>query len=481
MSQDQLPRRYRAQGFRDSIPAGGLKSALPGGNTVGGWIREAEPRADGYRHVDTPAMIELLQRIGANHYFFGIWDSPTDFDDLVEEFAPAAQQANIQLLPYIVPPSETFSWGRSSHPYVMDYLAWARAFAELSLKFPVLTAWAIDDFDIGQNPAVFTGDYLAQIREAQFAINPDLGFFTCAYYGSATSDEFMIKYGPYIDGIIYPYLDGRNSNTIVADAVRDDIRAINEVTSKHDVGLIFLVYTGRFLDGVLAPTAEYAGSCVSQAVAAAAEGESFGVVSYGLQVDGAPTVANERRSMYGDGRGALVASHSAIKAGDFAELSTKITIDPASPRHELSFWHSRALQLWRIPQRGDFRILVQVDGAQVWSADVHDATWQQLWVQGLDPQGQFDVSSAMAGKTEATLSFRLTALRDFSGRSVDVGLDNLETIGFTVPDPGFEDPAAWQVKSSGGPIVGLVDVFVPNRPEQIVDAVGRAYQGASAT
>jgi hypothetical protein len=148
MPQDQLPRSYRARSFRDSVPPGGIKSALAGGNTVGGWIREAEPRSDGHRHIDTPAMIELLRRIGANHYFFGIWDSPTDFDDLGQEFAPAAQQAGIQLLPYIVPPSETFAWGKSSYPHVMDYLAWARAFAELSLKYPVLTGWAIDDFDI---------------------------------------------------------------------------------------------------------------------------------------------------------------------------------------------------------------------------------------------------------------------------------------------------------------------------------------------
>ncbi|HLT61194.1 MAG TPA: hypothetical protein VK020_08380, partial [Microlunatus sp.] len=277
----------------------------------------------------------------------------------------------------------------------------------------------------------------------------------------------------------YPYLDGPNINTIVPDRVRTDITEINAVARRHDVGVIFLVYTGRFLDGVLAPTAEYAGACVTQAVQAAAEGEILGVVSYGLQVNGAPTVANERRSMYGDGRGALVASHAAIRAGDYAELSTKITIDPESPRHELSFWHSRALQIWRIPRRGDFRIMVLVDGAQVWSADVHDATWQQLWVQGLDPQGQFDVSAAMIGKTEASLSFRLTALRDLSGRSVDVGLDHLETIGFRLADPGFEDPSAWQVSSSGGPIVGLVDVFVPDRPARILEAVTDAYRSTA--
>lgn len=78
-------------------------------------------------------MINRLRELGANHYCFGIWDSPTDFDDLRYEFAPAAQQAGLQLLPYVVPPSETFEWGKSSRPYRMDYIAWAEAFARLAL------------------------------------------------------------------------------------------------------------------------------------------------------------------------------------------------------------------------------------------------------------------------------------------------------------------------------------------------------------
>lgn len=476
MSELSTPTRFRAAGLRDRTPSGGIRSALAGGNTVGGWIREAAPRADGYRHVDTPAMINRLRDLGANHYCFGVWDSPTDFDDLRYEFAPAAQQAGLQLLPYVVPPSETFSWGKASRPYRMDYIAWAEAFARLALDYPVITAWAIDDFDWAENPAVFTPDCLARIRTAQLAINPELGFFTCAYRPAATSDAFMIKYGPYIDGIIFPFLDGGNFNTIRTDQVRADLAAVTETAGRHGVEVIFLGYAGRWLAGLLPPTAEYAFGCLGPAVAAASAGTLLGVVAYGLQVDGAPTIASERRSMYGDGRGVLVSGQVPITAGEYAELSTKITVEPGKPRHELGFWHSRAFGAEHPPQRGDFRIGVFLDDDEVWTGDVHDATWQQLWVLGHVLQGPVDVSAALRGKTEATLRFRLTALRDLEASSVDVGLDAIDSIGFTVPDPGFEDPAAWQLGGTDGPIVAAIDLFEPDRPERIFATVRDLYR-----
>ena len=105
-----------SEGFLRSIPAGGIRSALTGGNTIGGSIREPEPRADGYRHLDTPAMIEKLKELNLNHYFYGVWDSPTDWDDLKSEFLPAAAEAGIQVWPYLVPPSETDLEGRASRP-----------------------------------------------------------------------------------------------------------------------------------------------------------------------------------------------------------------------------------------------------------------------------------------------------------------------------------------------------------------------------
>ncbi len=466
---------FRAAGLRAGRPPGGIRSALAGGNTIGGWIREAEARADGYRHVDTLAMISLLTSIGANHYCFGIWDSPTDFDDLRNEFAPAAQAAGIQLMPYIVPPSETFSWGKSSQPYVMDYIAWARAFAELSLTYPVLTAWAIDDFDWAENPAVFTPDYLARIREAQLAVNPRLGLFTCAYITGATSDDFMIKYGPYLDGIVFPYLDGHNFNTIRPDRLRTDLDTIVELTRRYDLEVIVLAYAGRWLAGLLEPTAEYVSAIVTEAATRAASGEILGVISYGLQVDGAPAVANGRRSMYGDGRGALLAPVVPVDEGQYAELSTRLEVQPDSPRHELGFWHSRTTSIDHVPERGDYRIDVLIDDAVVWTADAHDSTWQQLWVFGRSPQGAFDVSESLRGKTEATLTFRLTAVRDVGGACLDVGLDAIETIGFTLADPGFEDPAAWQTVDSNGQLVAVVDRYQPDRPDRILHAVRHVY------
>ncbi|MDN5727586.1 MAG: hypothetical protein L0G99_16900, partial [Propionibacteriales bacterium] len=237
-----MTHRHRAPGFIGSLPAGGLRSVMPGGNTIGGWCREERPRADGFRHVDTQRMIERLLEVGANHFFFGIWDSPTDFDDLCVEFAPAAERAGLLLTPYIVPPSETFEFGRASEPYRTDYLAWAEAMAELSLRCPAVTSWAIDDFDIGANGDTFTPEHLAAIRERAASINPDLALLTCAYFGSATSEAFLARYGPYVDGIILPFLDGPNSNTVVAESLADTIGQVLAATQDHGLGVLTLIY-----------------------------------------------------------------------------------------------------------------------------------------------------------------------------------------------------------------------------------------------
>jgi hypothetical protein len=55
-------------------------------------------------------------------------------------------------------------------------------------------------------------------------------------------------------------------------------------------------------------------------------------------------------------------------------------------------------------------------------------------------------------------------------------MDNLGAIGFTVPDPGFEDPAAWRIDGTGGPIVAALDVFEPDRPERIFATVRDLYR-----
>ena len=440
-------------------------------------MREATARADGFRHIDTPRLIAQLQDLGANHYTYGIWDSASDFDDLRNEFLPAAQAVGIQVMPYIVPPTETHEIGRASRPYRLDYVAWARAFAELSLEFPVLTAWAIDDFDIGGNSAVFTPEYLGEVRAAQFEINDALGFFTCAYFQTATEDAFYERYAPFIDGVIYPYLDGDNENTLIASTSGSEIQLVRDVAGRHGVEVLWLVYTGRFLDAPAAPTEAYVAEALTAAVEASNRGELLGVIAYGAQVDGAPTVANERRSMYGDGRGALAASRRRVARGSFAELSTRVTVDPDSARHEFSFWHSRTIAPRYVVQPGDFALHVLLDGAQIWEGDVVEgSTWLGLYVQADALGGVIDVGWALRGKSEATLAFRLTALRDVEGVTFDVGLDNLETIGWNIPDAGFEDPAAWTATSTGGPVTASIDRFIPDRPAQILRAIASVFR-----
>lgn len=122
-------------------------SAMEGGNTVEAKIREAAPRADGFRHIDTPATIHRLQQMHATMYTFGIWDKATDWDDLRLEFAPAAARAGIDVMVYLVPPSECFPNpvryldGRCSRPFNTDYIRWATELAKLSLTYPNIKSW----------------------------------------------------------------------------------------------------------------------------------------------------------------------------------------------------------------------------------------------------------------------------------------------------------------------------------------------------
>lgn len=462
-------------GFARAVPDGGIKAALIGGNTIGACLREPTARADGYRHIDTPAMIKRLRELNVNTYFYGIWDSPTDWDDLREEFLPAAADIGLDVITYLVPPSETDPDGKASRPYVTDYVAWARAHAELSLRYPNLIAWSIDDFEFDVNAKLFTHDYMTLMRETQDAINPDLGFLTCAYYGAAISPEFLDKYGPFIDGIVYPFLDGTNHNTQISSTVQADLDEIRVVTEPRGILTILLVYAGRFLTSQLRPTETYVDATIRAGLEYAAESKIAGIVAYGTQLDGAPTPPSENLAMYGDGRLSLAAPHNArVPAGTYAEGRQTVRVDADAARHELSFWHYRAMAA-RPPEKGDYTFAILVDGEQVWSCDATGGDGVLLWMQGHGLQGPIDITGQLRGKTSATLAFRLTAEREVRGRYVDVGFDNLESIGFEITDPGFETGAGWEFSERTGPVLATIDHFVPDRPERIFTAVANAF------
>lgn len=462
--------------LRRIVPAAGIRATLVGGNTIGAMLREEQPRADGFRHIDTPALMARLRDLGVDTYLYCIWDSPTDYDDLRGEFLPAAAEAGIDVWLYIVPPSETRENGRGSRPFLTDYVAWARAIAELSREYPNLRAWAIDDFEDIGNVALFTPEYIAEMRRTQDAINPDLGFLTCAYHGAATSDAFLDKFGPYLDGIIHPFLDGFNFNTQVASTVVPRLEEIRAKTAPRGLGVVLLVYSGRFLDAPLAPTEDYVAAAVAAGLAESAAGRIEGVVAYGTQLDDAPTPATDNRAMYGAGRLAFSVPNAVdTPAGAYVEASQVVAVDPAAPRYELSFWRLAAMP--RSHVTGKHLLQVLVDGELIFSLDAADQSWP-LWTQGEALQGPVDITAQLRGKTTATLAFRLTEAAAGNGAAVDVGVDHIETVGFTVANPGFETPDGWEFHATHPAMLGCVDIFAPDRPARIFAAVRQQYRGS---
>lgn len=461
------------------LPPDGIKATQCGGNTVGATLRETEPRADGYRHIDTPAMIAKLVELGANTYIYGIWDSPTDWDDLREEFAAAAAEAGIDVWVYLVPPTETSrDGGRASRPYLMDYLAWARACAELSIRHPNVKAWGIDDFEFNQD--LFTSEYVGQMRDIAREINPELAFYLCTYFHAATDRAFLEKYGPHLDYVLYPFLDGRRANTLVADSVRSDLDAIREAVAPWDLGVVLLVYTGRFLDAWSEPTPEYCAKAVRDGLEYARDGRIAGVTAYGLQLDDAPTITSINKAMYGNGRLGLTApSFATTTPGSYAEAAQVVSVDPASPRYELSFWHNEVVVASRVGSAGKHRKQVLVDDELVWSEDVMDHGFA-LWQQCSTLHGPIDITEHLRGKRTAKLAFRLLEGGPEGEQfPVDVGFDHIETIGFTVTNPGFETRDGWTfTRTEGGPQVAI-DLVEPDRPRRSFEAVAKEYHGAS--
>ncbi|MEV5963559.1 hypothetical protein AB0L70_17450 [Kribbella sp. NPDC051952] len=454
------------------VPAGGIKATLTGGNTVGAYLREREPRADGYRHLDTPALIRRLTELGANTYLYCIWDSATDFDDLRDEFLPAAAAAGIDVMPYIVPPSETSDHGRASRPYRLDYVGWAKAFAELAVKYPNFRAWAIDDFEVGENAKLFTPEYMREFVDAAAAISPELRFYTCAYFGKATDAEFLDKYAPFVDGIIYPFLDGSHENTTVADSLGACLDEILTYTEPRGLDLIPLIYTGRFLDAPLPPTADYCTATLTTSAEYVAAGKIPGVISYGTQLDDAPTPTADNKAMYGNGRLALLAPRSKVAEGSTASASQRLPVDPRSARYVVSFWYHRWFLAPGI-ESGTYQLEMLIDDTVVWTMDLHEQRWP-VWTNGDGMEGPVDVTEHVAGRNEVDLTFRLRVLRDVAGRYIDVGVDHVETIGLAVRNGGFEENGDWTLETTG-PLLSVLDHYVPDQPARIFSAISRCY------
>jgi len=161
----------------------------------------AEIRRAGGR-VDIDAMVARLSLLRINTYFWLIWHASTDWDDL-KLFLPEAAKANINVWVYLVPPSESPPrTGLYSEPFRLDYFRWAEEIAKLSLRYPNLTAWVIDDFYYDRK--LFTTQYVHEMQRKAKQINSSLAFLPLMYFPQMTPD-FINQYRDVIDGVVVAY------------------------------------------------------------------------------------------------------------------------------------------------------------------------------------------------------------------------------------------------------------------------------------
>lgn len=473
-SADAQPRQPGEPAKINSIhrPPGGMLAAQTGGNTVGDVIREAEPRADGYRHIDTPATIRSLQRIGVNTYVYLIWNSPTDWQDLIEEFAPAAAEAKIDLWLYLVPPSECQDdpkphlSGRCSRPFEKDYVRWAEEIAKLSVRQPNVLAWALDDFFSQLSP-----EQVAEMQRVQKSINPNLGFYTTVYYDEAVNPEFYERYEGVIDGIIYPYT-GANSNTQDASRIGPNLDLILAQTEQHDLGVVLLAYTGRYLSAIVPPTDRYVYDVIKETQPYLESGRLHGITLYGLPIAGGAQMSDYNRARTGAGWLSLAPEVFArTKPGDHAQAEQTINVDPDAGSYSLEFsdFDTHYDQYGTATTYHTRQVLI--DGEVVWESDRPGSggTWHRRFV---------DLTEALQGKKKARLTLRLT---DKTGLSLWTGviIDDVVGHGITIKNGGFESRGGWAVSTNNSAILPGIHHFADFDPDNALEAAARAFRGRS--
>lgn len=449
-------------------PPGGMLAVQTGGNTVGDVIREAEPRADGYRHIDTPATIKVLERLGVNTYVYLIWNSPTDWQDLIEEFAPAAAKAKINIWLYLVPPSECQDdpkphlSGRCSRPFEKDYVRWAEEIAKLSVRQPNVHAWALDDF-FSQLPP----EEVAEMQRVQKEINPKLAFYTTVYFSEAVNPEFYDRYEGVIDGIIYPYT-GANSNTQDASRVGPNLDLILAQTEQHDLDVVLLAYTGRYLSAIVPPTDRYIHDVIEETKPYLESGRLFGITLYGLPIAGGTQLTDYNRARSGAGWLSLSPEVFArTEPGHFAQAEQTITVEEKAKSYGLEFSDFDTHYDQYATATTYHTRQVMIDGEVVWESDKPGVggAWHRRFV---------DLTEALRGKKSAKLALRVldkTALSLWTGLQIDDVVGH----GVKIKNGGFEQRGDWKLTSNNSAIFPAIHHYADFDPENALEAAARAF------
>ena len=162
---------------------------------------DAEPRTAKFR-VDIPRLMAAIDAAHMNTYDFLIWHAKTDWDDL-HDFVKEARKRDLKVWVTLCPPSEP----PPSEPFGLDYIRWADEIGKLSEEYDNIVAVVIDDFWSTENRQLFTPPYIARLSATLYRRNPKLAFLATIYWETIGDPQFMKDYGPWIDGIVFPYAD----------------------------------------------------------------------------------------------------------------------------------------------------------------------------------------------------------------------------------------------------------------------------------
>lgn len=424
-------------------------------------ITEATLRADGQRHLDTPAMLAALKDLHVNTYIYLVHGT-LDWNDMKDEFLPAAEKAGLDVWLYFLPPSECpietckLPWGH-------DYIRLHEEAAKLSLLHKNLKGTAIDDFS--DNVKLFTPEYIGKLKAAGRAIQPGFLFYPLLYTKSM-NEAFLNQYDGVIDGVIWAYRDEPTINTTRNTSLRAQLTQSEALLQARGKSLILMVYCSPLGRIPIPPSADYVTGILREGIRDAKEGRLTGVVTYKLSKSAtAPDEQNYARS--GNARGTLLASGRDFKAGDYAELSLPIT--SRGETKSLTFHH---MVFYSKMPPGYFFLQLLVDGQLVWEQDVNAAVskiWQEETV---------NLNAVLQGKQAATLQLRLALKRNAGSNQLVAGFDDFKPQGLRISDPGFETGNGWTLHTTHPAMIPLVQKFDPAAPARMFEAVRQIYATA---
>jgi hypothetical protein len=490
----ELPERWASGAIRGSFPR--LTAALA--TWVAAWLTIVVPAApaaaDSQKwyvsyalpirtkgHVDADKTIDRLRALHVNAHMFLV-SRRQDWDAL-SSFAAKAQQAGIKVWVFLHPPR----WCKDAagdmdracplyEPYHGDYAQWARAIARLSLRYPVVSAWVIDDF-VGDDE-VLTPAYMGRARAAGRAIRPTLEFYPLVYHQFVAS--FMRAYAPVIDALIMPFRDGVYRNTVMLDSLAPQLRADTALLARYRRKLVLMVYARSLSKTQVVPDVDYVRQVTMAGLAGMADNSLAGVIVYKIPLEPGQW-ASDDTNFARTGSGALVfgvRKQRATAAHDWAEARVNVAFNAGSTSCVMSFWHRDRYPV--SPEKAGFhqkRLMANAAAGSsaklLWHMDVmaDDAMWHRVSV---------DLSPYVRRAGPLRLRLGLYETKGVGDLSVVVQIDDITFTGCAAAggfDGGFETPGrAPFFARHGGPVLVGEHIADPVYSTTVFNMIERLFR-----